>query len=210
MKDDVNKLKRIGRIIELMKRLEAGEDVSHSSLARVLTPELMVGLGKSWEAEKESRKSSKPPEVKKYEQILRAGVLFYGRYEATHHKLTACKSKELIEDAQHKLEKALNFAVELVQINSGFRVWFDRDPKDAHCGSPASMPRVLTSKSYDNQSAFKGLPFVNSKRDLKLASLCEALEKLQPVGLEAFANSKSELPNTHPIRSKTDFSSWIF
>ncbi len=202
--------KCITRIIMLMNRLEADEDVSRSSLARVLTPKQMADLDENWETEKESRKSSKPPELKKYERMLRAGVLLYGRYEATHHKMTAYKSKEMIEDAQRKMEKALEFAVELVQINSSFRMWLDRDPKDADFGAPPSMPRVVTSKSCDNQSHCKGIPFANSKRDLKLAALYKALEKLQPVCLEAFAEPTYVLRNSRTWQQSLDLSGWNF
>jgi hypothetical protein len=210
MKDDMKKDKRKARIIELMRRLEEGEEVSRNSLARVLTPELMVGLGKSWEAEKESRKLSKPPELKKYERMLRAGVLLYGRYEATHQKMTAYKSKEMIEGAQSKMEKALEFAVELVQINSSFRMWFDREPKDADFGAPVSMPRVVTSKSCDNQSHCKCVPFANSKRDLKLAALYAALEELEPSSFEAFVKPTYVLRNSRSWQQSLDLSGWNF
>jgi len=206
----MNNEKRCARIAVLMSRLESGKDVSRSSLARVLTPEQMRALDDAWKAEKGSRKSSKPPELKKYERLLRAGVLLYGKYEATHHKLSSYESTRLIGLAERELEKALEFALELVQINSSFRVWFDRDPKDADSGAPAGMPRVVTSKSHDNQSTCKGIPFASSKRELKLVALYEALEKLQPVGLEAFAESKSVLRDSRSWREKPDLSGWKF
>ncbi len=202
--------KRVSRIVQLISRLEAGEDVSRRSLARVLTLGQMVDLDEAWKAEMASRKKSKPPELKKYERMLRVGVLLYGKYEATHQKMTMSKSKEMIEDAQHKMEKALEFAVELVEINSSFQMWFDRDPKEADFGAPASMPRVVTSKSHDNQSACKGAAFANSKRDLKLVALYEALEKLRPVGLGAFAESKSVFRDDRSWREKPDLSGWKF
>lgn len=207
---DMNKEKRCARIAVLMSRLEAGKDVSRGSLARVLTPEQMVALDDAWKAEKASRKSSKPPELKKYERLLLAGALLYGKYEATHHKLPIYESTRLIRSAEREMEKALEFAVELVQINSSFWMWFDRDPKEADAGAPASMPRVVTSKSHDNQSACKGVPFANSKRDLKLVALYEAFEKLRPVGLEAFAEPKSVLRDSRSWREKTDLSGWKF
>ena len=202
--------KKCARINVLINRLDSGEDVSRSSLARVLTPEQMVGLDDAWKAEMASRKSSKPPELKKYERMLRAGALLYGKYEATHHKLPVYESTRLIRSAEREMEKALEFAVELVEINSSFRMWFDRDPKEADFGAPASMPRVVTSKSHDNQSACKGVPFANSKRDLKLVALGEALAKLEPVGLEAFVEPKSVLRDSRSWREKSDFSGWKF
>ena len=202
--------KKCARINVLINRLDAGEDVSRSSLARVLTPEQMVGLDESWKAEKASRKKPKPSEICRYESLLGQGVMLYGRYESKPYEMSSHESSRLAQEAEKALEKALNFAVELVQIESSFRMWFDRDPKDAHCGAPASMPRVVTSKSHDNQSACKGVPFANSKRDLKLAALYEALEKLQPVGLEFFAEPKSVLRDSRSWREKPDFSGWKF
>jgi hypothetical protein len=202
--------KKYARINVLINRLDAGEDVSRSSLARVLTPEQMVGLDESWKTERASRKEPKPSEIRHYESLLGQGVMLYGRYEAKHQTLPAHESTRLISLAERELEKALEFAVELVQINSSFRMWFDRDPKDADCGAPASMPRVVTSKSHDNQSACKRVPFANSKRDLKLAALYDALEKLQPTGVDVFAESKSVLRDSRPWREKPDLSGWKF
>ena len=206
----MNYEKLYARINVLINRLDAGEDVSRSSLARVLTPKQMADLDEDWKAEKSARKSTKPPELKKYEKMLRAGLLLNGKYEATHRKMTAYNSKAMIEEAQHKMEKALEFAVELVQVNSSFRMWFDRDPKDADFGVPASMPRVVTSKSHDNQSLSRGFPTGNSKRDLKKSALCEALAKLQPIGLEAFSEPKSVLRDSRSWRTKQDLSGWKF
>ena len=206
----MKKEKRYARIEVLISRLESGEDVSRSSLARVLTPEQMVGLDESWKTERASRNEPKPSEIRHYESLLGQGVMLYGRYEALHQTLPAHESIRLIRLAESEMEKALEFAVELVQIESSFRMWFDRDPKDAHCGAPASMPRVVTSKSHDNQSHCKSVPFANSKRDLKLAALYDALEKLQPTGVEVFAQSKSVLRDSRPWREKPDLSGWKF
>ena len=62
--------KRLSRIVQLISRLEAGEDVSRSSLARVLTPEQMADLDESWKTEKASRKEPKPSEICRYESLL--------------------------------------------------------------------------------------------------------------------------------------------
>ena len=202
--------KLYARINVLIDRLDCGEDVSRSSLARVLKPEQMGDLDESWKAEKISRKKPKPSEICRYESLLGQGVMLYGRYESKPYEMSNHESSRLAQEAEKALEKALNFAVELVQIESSFRMWFDRDPKDAHCGAPATMPRVVTSKSHDNLSNCKGVPFTNSKRDLKLAALYEALEKLQPVGLEAFAEPKSVLRDSRSWRVKPDLSGWKF
>jgi hypothetical protein len=46
------------------------------------------------------------------------------------------------------------------------------------------MPRVVTSKSADNQSSLKKAPCSYSKKQLKLIALHNALEALQPNDLE--------------------------
>ena len=206
----MRKEKKCARINELINRLELGKDVSRSSLSRVLTPELIARLDKEWEIEKASRKSPKPPELKKYERMLQAGVLLYGRYETSHHRMTAYKSKRMIEDAQRKMEKALEYAFELVQVDSSFRMWFDRDLKDADFSAPMSMPRVVTSKSSDNQSSRKMVRFTNTKRDLKKSALYETLEILHPSSPESFVKPTYGLRNSFSWQQKSDLSRWNF
>lgn len=175
MKDE----KKCSRIIQLISRLEVGEDVSLRSLARVLTPEQMAELNADWEAEKRSRKAPKPYEILKYESLLSRGLLLYGKYEANHTKISSYDSGRLIRKAQSALDKALEYACEIVKVNSQLRMWFDRDPEKADFGAPAGMPRIITSKSYDNECRGQKLPFSNTKRDLKITALASALEKLQ-------------------------------
>jgi hypothetical protein len=176
--------KQCERTMLLINRLEAGEEVSRGSLSRVLTPEQMADLDKGWKAEQVSRQHPKPREIKKYEAMLKRGLLLYGKYEATHHKLAAYDSRRLIESAESALEKAWEFAQEMVQNTNSLQEWLDRDPNDCDGFTPASMPRVVTSKSADNQSALKKAPGTHSKKQLKLIALQNALEELQPNDLE--------------------------
>jgi hypothetical protein len=172
------------RTMLLINRLEAGEEVSRGSLSRVLTPEQMADLDEGWKAEQVYRKQPKPREIKKYEAMLKRGLLLYGKYEATHHKLPAYDSRRLIQSAESALEKALEFAQEMVQNTNSLQEWLDRDPNDCDGFTPASMPRVVTSKSADNQSSLKKAPCTYSKKQLKLIALQNALEELQPNDLE--------------------------
>ena len=175
---------RISRIVHLINRLESSEDVSRGSLSRVLTPEQMADLDEGWKSEQVYRKQPKPREIKKYEAMLKRGLLLYGKYEATRHKLAAYDSYRLIQSAESALEKALEFAQEMVQNTHSLQEWLDRDPKDCYGSAPASMPRVVTSKSADNQSAIRKAPCSYSKKQLKLIALHNALEALQPNDLE--------------------------
>ena len=176
--------KRLSRIAQLISRLEANENVSRGSLSRVLTPEQMADLDERWKAEQVYRKQPKPLEIKKYEAMLKRGLLLYGKYEATHHKLAAYDSRRLIQSAESALENALEFAQEMVQITNSLQEWLDRDPRDCYGLNPSSMPRIVTSKSADNQSAVRKAPYTHSMKQLKLIALHEALEELQPNDLE--------------------------
>jgi len=180
----VNTNKKIKRINSLIERLYADSDVSRTSLKRVLTAKQFTELDKDWATEKASRKFQKPGLIMTYESKLRRGLLLYGKYEATHHKLAAYDSRRLIESAESALGKALEFAQEMVQNTNSLQEWLDRDPNDCDGFTPASMPRVVTSKSADNQSSLKKAPCTYSKKQLKLIALQNALEELQPNDLE--------------------------
>jgi hypothetical protein len=175
---------RLSRIVQLISRLEANENVSQGSLSRVLTPEQMADLDEGWKAEQVYRKQPKPLEIKKYEAMLKRGLLLYGKYEATHHKLAAYDSRRLIQSAESAFEKALEFVQEMVQNTNSLQGWLDRDPRDCYGLNPSSMPRIVTSKSADNQSAVRNAPYAHSMKQLKLIALHEALEELQPNDLE--------------------------
>ena len=202
--------KRLARIQVLMSRLEAGKDVSLGSLGRVISPEQMAKFTEGWKEERASRKEPAPKEIRKYQSLLQRGLLTYGQYEANHHKLSTYESTKLAHKADSEFEKALEFACEMVQIKQSLRLWLDRDPETSESGAPAGIPRVVTSKSSDNQATDRKLPFTNTKRDLKLVALSAALDELQGEGLKHFTEPKSVLRDSSRVSSKTDFSDWKF
>ena len=193
-----------------MDQLGAGENVSLSSIERLLTAEQVKSLKEELAAGSSLKKVQKPKEIVKYEKMLQAGVLAYGKYEANHKKLSGYKSLKMEQMAQSQLERALEYANEIVYIDPSLRMWFDRDPKDGDFGAPEGMPRIITSKSYDNESRGEKLPFINSIRDLKLAALCSALDELQGNDLTALAEEKPLwLTSTERPRNR-DFTGWKF
>lgn len=62
---------RISRIQKLIDRLKGGEDVSTSSLSRVLTTEQFEHYQENWRDELSLRKIEKPKEIKEYEKKSR-------------------------------------------------------------------------------------------------------------------------------------------
>mgnify|MGYP000564839282 CR=1 FL=1 len=119
---------KIKRINVLMNRIENGENISMRSIARLLTTGQMLELKEDLKVQVCPSKSRKPKAIKKYETLLRRGLLVYGRYEATNHTQSAYGSRRLAYKAEAELEKALEYANELIYIDSSFRLWFDLPP----------------------------------------------------------------------------------
>ena len=71
--------KRHQRLEQLLERLSAGEDVSRRDLSRLLKLQQFQALNRSWQDEQASCSYAKPPELKKYETVLRTGMLQYSR-----------------------------------------------------------------------------------------------------------------------------------
>jgi hypothetical protein len=68
---------RISRIQKLIDRLEGGEDVSTSSLSRVLTNDQLNLYESNWKDELSLRKIKKPKEIKEYERKIKIALLHY-------------------------------------------------------------------------------------------------------------------------------------
>jgi hypothetical protein len=177
MKDE----KRCKRIMVLINRLSSGEDVSRRSLARVLSPEQLANLDANWLTEKSTR-NQKPPQIKQYEEKLRIGLLHYSRTEQLSGKVSQYTSSKLSDRADGVLDAVIDYARELVDGDQSFLIWFDRDPRSGCNTSPAGVPRIITSKSFENRATVKN--FDTSKRDLKISALSDALELLQRNSLE--------------------------
>jgi hypothetical protein len=172
--------KAIQRIEELLRACSEGKTVSRRDISRVLSPVLLREFDEAWEVEKSSRKDPKPLGLVKYEALLKKGLLAFGQYEAKHKVLPAYQSKKMNQSAESSLEKALLYAVELLQIEPELIVWFDRDPRDVRSIDPISIPRLVTSKSAENQASSKSPPLQQSKNSVKETYLARALEELRP------------------------------
>lgn len=181
MKDE----KRCKRIMELINRLSSGEDVSRRSIARVLSPEQLANLDANWFTEKSTR-NQKPPEIKRYEEKLRIGLLHYSRSEQLSGKVSNHTSSKLSDRADGVLDEVIDYARELVDGDQSFLISFDRDPRSGCSTSPGGMPRIITSKSFENRAAVKN--FDSSKRDLKISALSDALDLLQRNNFENIEN----------------------
>lgn len=176
----MNSLLKIGRIKNLITRLEAGDAVSSRALSRVLSEGQMNTLEEAWKEEKASRKVRKPKAIKKYEALIKNAILLYGRgdrmcfEDASQHKIRA-----MFRKADNAFELALEHLKEAIERDCSNRLWIDRDLQDASY-DPIGIPRVIGSSSFECLDKRKN-PFPTfTKRQLKVFALEEALALLAP------------------------------
>ena len=146
-----------------------------------------------WVEQQELRKIEVPSAVKEYEQILQEAVMWHGRLDAYSGRkpkvgkivvnrnkvMSAMKNKTdgLFERAYEKLQ-------EIIGADKTLAHWFDRGIDfsfNTNLGiDPVRMPRVITSKSLENQSdgALASAYGWQTKAEVKLDILSLALEEL--------------------------------
>jgi hypothetical protein len=199
---------RISRIQKLIDRLEGGEDVSTSSLSRVLTIEQFEHYQENWKDELSLRKIEKPKEIKEYERKIKIASLHYQKMD--RFSLTRGKSRlarEFANRADDAFEKAYEYLIELLHANSELRIWIDRDPDPSH-RCPTGIPRIIGSSS--NECLVKSkYPYpIRTKKEIKLQTLELALLELTGDDLELNCEPTKIV---HFSKSKNyDFSSFRF
>jgi hypothetical protein len=203
----MNMKMKITRIKDLISRLESGQTVSTRALSRVLTEKQMATLEEEWKEEKSSRKVQKPLAIKKYEALIKAAILLYGRADRMYFKgVQHHKIKSMSQKADNAFELALEHLEEAIGSDGSLRLWIDRDLKDASC-DPIGIPRVIGSASFECQSKQK-VPFLSlTKRQLKFYALEQALEALEPKPIESQDKSVTFLC---PPRKMHNFEGFVY
>lgn len=196
-----NKQTHYARVIELLARLREGNDVQARDLKLVLTDKQHQLMALAWQEQKELRVIEKPAEVTEYEQLLQEALMRQGQYDRYSVRKATCgntiadrqkKTKELGNKAENAFEKALERLEEIISVDPSLQIWFDR-PLDFCAGGSlsldsAGMPRVITSKSFENgllgQAATR-FGVSKSKRQVKIDALENALAELDSSGMTA-------------------------
>jgi len=151
---------RILRIESLINRLKSGHEVSLRDFTLALSLKQRKAYKALWKEQKDIRDylKNKPAEITEYERKLNKALLANGRYEAyvgpKHTHDERIKLKNLGIKAESLFEDALENFEELLSFDPSLRIWFDRDIVFGVHGTvgttPEQMPRVITSKSYEN------------------------------------------------------------
>lgn len=199
--------KRIQRITELIERLNQGEDVTNSSISRVLTEEQFARMLSEWQSEKSDRKVIKPKALKKYGSLLKVALLHSSKMDRYHAAGKIMLAKEYSLKADQAFETALNFLEEESQIEPDLLMWIDRPLNEASC-DPIGIPRAIGSASFDCLNKTKS-PFpTRTKREIKLEALENALSAMEPPNLLTFCETDK---NVHfGKKSKIDTSGFKF
>ncbi len=199
---------RFSRIKKLINRLKVGEDVSTSSLSRVLTTEQFENYQENWKDELSLRKIEKPKEIKEYERRIKIASLHYQKMERfSFIKGKARLAREYSHKADDAFEKAYEYLIEQLHANSELRLWIDRDP-DSSQRCPIGIPRVIGSSSPECLDKRKHPYPTLTKRELKLQTLELTLQELTRNDLEAHCEP---IKIVHFFRSNSiDFTSFRF
>jgi hypothetical protein len=167
----MNPQKRNKRLNELLKRLKNNAEVSNRDLKLVLTEAEYAEMQVNWQIEKSHRKPIKPKEIKRYELMLKRATLAITKNES--YKGSKVIEKKMADHAEHLLEQAKEYALEIGGKNGRFSEWFGGFVNEEVELDLSTMPRIRTSKSYWNDVGKNEL----SIRNIKILAVEQALNK---------------------------------
>lgn len=175
--------RRKRRLVELLQKMRDGQDVAQRDMQNVLTAEEYDDLKSRWEDEKDRRALKKPLELTRYESLLKNALLAHARNDSYSRKRMGWMPSaqyKLSTDAMTSFERAMEYLQEVVDFDMNIQMWLDRELKSAVkavVGDVSSLPRVVTSRSPECQG--RGIKSRQSKRELKILALEEALDALE-------------------------------
>ena len=133
------------------------------------------------ESQKQIREElkAKPTGLKRYEDKLKQAIFNYSRAKGYSIKEKHSTAKKFYNKSESLCADALEILQELVHSDASIQQWFDRG-LDFKAGgdlglTPVAMPRVITSRSLDKQSADMR---VISKREVKISTVEMAISRL--------------------------------
>jgi len=170
----------LDRVKMLLAKLDQAGAVSMRDFENVLGKDGVTEYESLWrqELDKRSLFETKPDEIKKYEEIVKAadfdnnkadGITKIGKRSKRDHNGNT-SNVSLRNRSEGKYERAVEHLQEIISEDESLRVWFDRE-LDFSVGSEsvsidcAGIPRTVTSRSTHKQSS--GLATKRSKDDLK-------------------------------------------
>lgn len=182
--------KRQAKLMLLLKRLQAGQNVQNRDLQTWLTASAWAAYEYELKTQEELRSdvNKKPDAVRQYERRVALANFAYNKGEGFSVRGKSAAARRNFDKADVLYERALEHLQQAVAVDPGLCVWFDRDTEykaDSEIGlCPSAMPHVVTSRSLDNRGGGI-LGQLRTKRDLKLWSVEMALAELTDQTLTA-------------------------
>ena len=150
---------RLAKLEDLLDRLVREKNVQNRQLATWMTDDEYESYKSEWESQKQIREElkEKPNELKRYEDKLKQAIFNYSRAEGYSTKGNHSTAKKFHNKSEKFCEEALEILQELVHSDASIQQWFDR-ALDFDAGgdlglTSVAMPRVITSRSLDKQTA---------------------------------------------------------
>ena len=176
--------RRLTALQDIRQKLLEGKHVQNRRLASWLLPDEYESLSTTWAEEQQHRldPADKPSVVVEYERRLKRAHFVRNKAESASAKGKRNASK-LSQDADSAYEDALAFLIEYVDDDPSLQLWFDRPLNWSPDGTVGTeyerMPRVITSRSRENQSDGSINGVKQSKRDIKIAVVERAIDALK-------------------------------
>jgi hypothetical protein len=172
--------KRASKLQEMISDLENDVHVQNRKLQTWLSEEEFAKIDHYWQQEQDHRNiyKDKPEMVQEYEEIVAKADFYFNRSE--HYSLNGnhAQAHKFARMAETKFERALERLEEIVSIDPGLQIWFDREviqSPDNDLGIDTdSVPRVVTSRSVK----CRGGVSTQTIRDIKLRVVKDALRDL--------------------------------
>lgn len=172
--------KKASKLKKMIADLENDQHVQNRMLETWLSPEEFARIEQYWQQEQDHRNiyKDKPDEVQNYEVIVAKADFYFNRSE--HYSLNSnhVQAKKFANMAQDTYEKALERLSEIISLNPGLQIWFDRETEstmDNDIGIDTdTIPRAVTSRSSKCRSGLGK----RTIRDVKLGVLEQVLRDL--------------------------------
>ena len=177
--------RKLTALEDILSKLQQGQHIQNRRLKTWLTDEEFAMLTDGWQYQQTLRDEvkQKPDEIVDYEQRLRKATLMYNRAEHYSHKGNRAQVEKFKSANTRELEALLERYAEILHRDPSMTVWFDRQLNFEAGGDAAAdiakIPRVITSKSIEAQSGGGLLSGKQSKREVKIAVVEHAIDRLR-------------------------------
>jgi hypothetical protein len=140
----------------------------------------------------------KPKEFKRFEGKLKQAIFNCSRAKGYSTKGNHSTAKKIHNKSESFCEEALEILQELVHSDASIQKWFDRALDFDAAGdlglTPVAMPRVITSRSLDKQSA-----------DMRVMSKCEVKRSIVEMAISRLRNAESKDTNEQDKKKLAEF-----